>query len=67
MASTRVTAADVQITGTLDMRYHPIQNLNINLQEYPIEPHQGATKLYVDTLRDEIIDGLPDLADNGEF
>ena len=67
MASTRVTAADVQITGTLDMRYHPIQNLNTNLQEYPTEPHQGASKLYVDTLRDEIVDGLPDTADNGEF
>jgi hypothetical protein len=67
MASTRVIAADVQITGTLDMRYHPIQNLNTNLQEYPTEPHQGASKLYVDTLRDEIVDGLPDTADNGEF
>ena len=67
MASTRVTAADVQITGTLDMRYNPIQNLSVDLTEYPTEPHQGATKLYVDTLRDEIIEGLPDTADNGEF
>lgn len=67
MASTRVTATDVQITGTLDMRYNSIQNLNVNLAEYPTEPHQGATKLYVDTLRDEIIVGLPDTADNGEF
>jgi len=67
MASTRVTAADVQITGTLDMRFNSIQNLNIDLSEYPTEPHQGATKLYVDTLRDEIIEGLPDTADNGEF
>jgi len=67
MASTRVTAADVQITGTLDMRYHPIQNLNVNLQEYPTEPHQGASKIYVDTLRDEIVAGLPDTADNGEY
>ena len=67
MASTRVTAADVQITGTLDMRYNSIQNLSVDLAEYPTEPHQGATKIYVDTLRDEIVAGLPDTADNGEF
>ena len=67
MASTRITAADVQITGTLDMRFNHIENLNTNLTEYPLEEHQGATKIYVDQLRDEIIAGLPDLADNGEF
>lgn len=67
MASTRITAADVQITGTLDMRYNHIENLNTNLLEYPIEDHQGATKKYVDRLRDEIIEGLPETADNGEF
>ena len=67
MASTRVTAADVQITGILDMRYNPIQNLSVDLAEYPTQPHQGATKIYVDTLRDEIIEGLPDTADNGEY
>ena len=67
MATTRVQADDVQITGKLDMRGHSIQNLNTNLVEYPIEPDQGATKIYVDTLRDEIIAGLPALADNGVF
>lgn len=67
MASTRITAADVQITGTLDMRFHPIEGLNTNLDEYPIEPHQGASKIYVDTLRDEIVAGLPTTADNGVF
>ena len=67
MASTRITAADVQITGTLDMRFNHIENLNTNLMEYPLEDHQGATKKYVDILRDNIIAGLPDLADNGEF
>jgi len=67
MASTRIPAHDVQITGTLDMRYHPIEGLNTDLLEYPTEPHQGASKLYVDTLRDEIIDGLPETADNGEY
>ena len=67
MATTRVQADDVQITGKLDMRGYHIQNLNTNLTEYPIEPDQGATKIYVDTLRDEIIAGLPTLADNGVF
>ena len=67
MASTRITAADIQITGTLDMTFHPIEGLNTNLEEYPLEPHQGATKKYVDNLRDEIVAGLPDTADNGEF
>jgi len=67
MATTRVTASDIQITGTLDMTFHPIENLNTNLDEYPLEPHQGATKKYVDTLRDEIIEGLPETADNGVF
>ena len=67
MASTRIIAADVQITGTLDMRYNPIEKLNTNLSEYPLEDHQGATKKYVDKLRDDIIADLPDLADNGVF
>lgn len=67
MATTRITAADVQITGTLDMRFHPIEGLNTNVTEYPTEPHQGASKIYVDTLRDEIIAGLPETADNGVY
>ena len=67
MASTRVEADDVQITGTLDMRGNPIKNLNLDLNEYPLLPDQGASKKYVDQLRDDIIAGLPDLADNGEF
>lgn len=67
MATTRIVAADVQVTGTLDMRQNPVQNLNTNLELYPIEPHHGASKLYVDTLRDEIVADLPDEVDNGEF
>ena len=67
MASTRVQAADVQITGVLDMRRHAVKNLETDLTLYPLEDHQGATKIYVDTLRDQIIAGLPALADNEEY
>ena len=67
MASTKITAADVQITGVLDMRQHAVKNLETDLTLYPLEDHQGATKIYVDTLRDQIIAGLPDLADNEEY
>ena len=67
MASTKITAADVQITGVLDMRQHPVKNLETDLTLYPLEDHQGASKIYVDTLRDQIVAGLPDTADNGEY
>ena len=67
MASTRAQAADVQITGVLDMRRHAVKNLETDLTLYPLEDHQGATKIYVDTLRDQIIAGLPALADNEEY
>ena len=67
MATTRVQAADVQITGVLDMRQHAVKNLETDLTLYPLEDHQGATKIYVDTLRDQIIAGLPAVADNEEY
>ena len=67
MAATRIVAADVQITGVLDMRQNPIQNLNTNLDVYPTEIHHGASKAYVDALRDEIVAGLPETVNNGEF
>lgn len=67
MATTRVQAADVQITGVLDMRKHAVKNLETDLTLYPTEDHQGASKIYVDTLRDQIIAGLPALADNEEY
>ncbi len=67
MATTRVEAADVQITGVLDMRKHAVKNLETDLTQYPLEDHQGASKIYVDTLRDQIIAGLPALADNEEY
>ncbi len=67
MATTRTEAADVQITGVLDMRQNAVKNLETDLTLYPTEDHQGASKIYVDTLRDQIIAGLPALADNEEY
>ena len=67
MATTRRVAADVQVTGVLDMQQNPVQNLNTNLDLYPTQDHQGASKIYVDTLRDEIVANLEEEIDNGEF
>ena len=66
MASTRVTAADVQITGTLDMRLHEITGLDTDLLNYPLQDDQGASKKYVDQLRDDVVAGLVDV-DNGDY
>jgi len=67
MATTRVSAADVQITGTLDMRNNQVMGLETDLTLYPVRGDQGTTKIYVDTVRDEIVAGLPVLVDNGDF
>ena len=67
MASTRTVAADVQVTGVLDMRFNPIQNLQTDTEKYPLEDHHGASKVYVDLLRDSIVQDLPETVDNGEF
>lgn len=68
MASTdTVTAADVQITGTLDMRQFRVTGLNTNTAEYPAQPSDGATKKYVDEQRDQIVANLPTAVDNGNF
>jgi hypothetical protein len=66
MANTRVTAADVQITGTLDMRLHEITGLETDLTIYPLRDDQGASKKYVDQLRDDVVAGLTDV-DNGDY
>ena len=63
----KVVANDIQISGTLDMREHRITNMVTDLTVYPLENDQAATKIYVDTIRDEIVAGLPDLIDNGSF
>lgn len=67
MATTRVSAADVQITGILDMRNNEVMGLETDMTLYPVRDNQGTTKVYVDTVRDEIVAGLPVLVDNGDF
>jgi len=67
MESTRAHAANVQITGLLDMRKNEVTGLETNLEKYPITDDQATTKLYVDTVRNEIVDNLPKKADNGVF
>ncbi len=66
MASTRVTAADVQITGILDMRSYNMTGLDTNLAQYPTNASDGATKKYVDEQRDVILAKLDNI-DNGNF
>ena len=66
-STTRVTSADVQITGVLDMRMHSVTGLETDLSLYPIEEQQGASKKYVDAVRDDIVANLPNTADNGTF
>lgn len=67
MASTRVQAADVQITGILDMRQNVITNMETDLSVYPTQNDDGATKRYVDSVRDDIVNNLPNTADNGTY
>ncbi len=67
MENTRANAADVQITGILDMRNHEVTGMDTDLDRYPLRDDQGTTKLYVDTVRNDIVDNLPVLVDNGDF
>lgn len=67
MATTRVSAADVQITGILDMRNNEVVGLETDMALYPVRDDQGTSKVYVDTVRNEIVAGLPVLVDNGDF
>ena len=67
MENTRANAADVQITGILDMRNHEVTGLDTDLTRYPVRDDQGTTKLYVDTVRNDIVTNLPVLVDNGDF
>jgi len=61
------TAADVQITGTLDMRKNRVTGLETDTSVYPKNNDDGATKKYVDEQRNVIIANLPNLVDNGGF
>lgn len=67
MESSRTAAADVQITGVLDMRNHEVRGLETDLSLYPVRDDQGTSKVYVDSVRDQIIASLPLGADNGVF
>lgn len=67
MASTRVTGAEVQITGVLDMRKNRLTGLETNTAVYPMADSDGASKKYVDEQRNHILANLPNTADNGSF
>ena len=67
MESSKAYAANVQITGTLDMRNNEVKGLETDLDLYPLTDDQATTKVYVDTVRDGIVAGLPVLVDNGDF
>lgn len=68
MASiTRTTAADVQVSGVLDMNAFSVTNLETDLSIYPALDSDGASKIYVDTLRDDAVNNLLSLVDGGEF
>jgi hypothetical protein len=68
MASTDViSGANVQITGTLDMRENPITGLISDVNAYPLLPSDGATKAYVDYQKAQIQASLPALANNGTY
>lgn len=66
-STTRTTAADVQISGVLDMNSYQIKKLDTDLATYPLEDSDGASKLYVDSVRDDAVNSLLDLVDGGEF
>ena len=66
-STTRTTAADVQISGVLDMNSYQIKSLDTDLAKYPLEDSDGASKLYVDSVRDDAVNSLLALVDGGEF
>ena len=49
------------------MRSFEIAGLNTDLSQYPTEADEGATKLYVDTVRDGIVANLPTEVNNGTY
>ena len=66
-STTRTTAADVQVSGVLDMNAYNITNLETDLSVYPALDSDGASKVYVDTVRDDAVNNLLSLVDGGEF
>ena len=49
------------------MRQHQVTGLETDLNLYPTEDNQGASKKYVDAQRDEIIASLLVDIDNGAY
>jgi len=66
-STTKALAADFQITGILDMQQNEVTNLETDLSLYPTEASQGASKIYVDKVKADLVSGLSALADNGVY
>lgn len=65
--SARVKADDFQVSGTLDMRKHKIENMETDTAKYPVEDHQAATKIYMDKLAEYVLVEMQTTANNGEY
>jgi hypothetical protein len=65
--TTETVSADVQVTGVLDMRTNRVTGLDLDLNAYPALPEDGASKKYVDFKKNEIVEALPVLVNNGTF
>jgi hypothetical protein len=65
--TTEIVSANVQVTGLLDMRTNRITGLDLDLDFYPALPEDGASKKYVDFKKNEIVEALPVLVNNGTF
>lgn len=48
------------------MQHSEVTNLDTDLAAYPLTPDQGATKIYVDSTKADILAALSN-ADNGVF
>ena len=46
---------------------YQIKKLDPDLATYPLEDSDGASKLYVDSVRDDAVNSLLELVDGGEF
>lgn len=62
-----VSGAQVQVTGTLDMRGNRVTGLNTDVSQYPSTSDEGATKAYVDYQKAQILAALPSTVNNGTF
>lgn len=67
MANTKVSGAQVQITGILDMRGNRLTGLESDVNVYPSSNDEGASKAYVDHQKQLILLELPIGADNGSY